>query len=145
MIWNLVTNTSKICNVAFIFQNLLKFFFYKNVTKNEKIHMESKSSINLFEIRRRIGHLIIDGRIFFSNLFIIFRHYYYAKYMSVSIVDFIPCIPFRVFTYTPSIHQSFIKFTFYLFLNCLSFYRIHIYIYIYIALRVTLRKEFTYC
>ena len=41
--------------------------------------MVSEKSINLFEMKKRIAHLIICGTIFFCNFLITFRHYYYEK------------------------------------------------------------------
>ena len=42
--------------------------------------MDSGKSINSFEIKRRIGHLIIYQTIFFvDNLLMTFQHFYYAK------------------------------------------------------------------
>ena len=44
--------------------------------------MNSKKTINPFERKKVIGYLIIYRKIiFFCNLLIPFRHYYYAKYM----------------------------------------------------------------
>ena len=42
--------------------------------------MDSEKSINLFQIKKSIGHLIIYRAIiiFFMNWLTIFQHYYYA-------------------------------------------------------------------
>ena len=42
--------------------------------------MDSEKSVNLFEIQKRIGYLIIYWKIIFcTNLLIIFRQYYCEK------------------------------------------------------------------
>ena len=73
-------NISKIRNVTFIFQNFQRYFQKRK--KIEKIQMDFEKSINPFGIKNRISHLIIYGTIILlSNLFITFRHYYFAKYV----------------------------------------------------------------
>ena len=69
-------NISKNCSVTFILQN------FKNVKNNEKIQMDSKKSINSFEMKIMIIYLIIyETIIFFGNLLVTFRHYYYVKFV----------------------------------------------------------------
>ena len=44
--------------------------------------MDSKKLINIFEMEKRIGHLVIYSTIIvFGNLLITFWYYYYGKYM----------------------------------------------------------------
>ena len=57
-------NLSKIRSVTFIFDNL-KYFFQKRKII-EKIQIYSEKSINSFEMKKRIGHLIIYETIFFA-------------------------------------------------------------------------------
>ena len=58
----------------------LIFFFKTGVLKNEKIHTDSEKSINSFKMKTRICYLIIYWIIIlFTNLIIIFRHYYHVR------------------------------------------------------------------
>ena len=53
--------------------------------------MDSEKSINSFEMKERIGHMIIYGTIiFFRNFFITFLHFYYAK----DVFDFFNMVDF---------------------------------------------------
>ena len=49
--------------------------------------MDSEKLMNLSEIKK-LGHLIIYGKIFFFGNLITFRHYYYEKYMFLTSLTF---------------------------------------------------------
>ena len=46
--------------------------------------MYSEILIKLFEIKKRNFTLLFMGQFFFRNFLIIFRHYYYAKYICLT-------------------------------------------------------------
>ena len=52
--------------------------------------MDSKKSLNSFEMRKDWSTDYLCNNIFFGNLLITFRHYYYAKYVFnfFNMVDF---------------------------------------------------------
>ena len=70
VIWNLGRKTSKVRNVTFDSKKKKKkkkknSIFFSTTRKIEKVQINSEKSINLFQIKMRIGHFIIYGTIFF--------------------------------------------------------------------------------
>ena len=69
------TNSCTVIALIF-FKNVL----LKNINRFKQIHMNSEKSINSFEIKKKIGCLIVYATIiFFTNLLLTFRDYYYVK------------------------------------------------------------------